>query len=140
MLVFRVLAFLWPFLKEMFLGDKTLTQAVKQRKGRVFIIAVIFASICLNFFAIPRLVEISHDYIELKKKYAEAKPVSEVKPLPVKPVVLVAEKSVSTAAPKPNTPPGLPPKRAPHDAYLATREHFERIRAREEKENKTLSQ
>jgi len=68
---YKFLAFFWPFLKEMFLGDKTAKEALRHYKGRLIVICTILGSVFLNFFTIPRLVEISSQYVFLKKKHVE---------------------------------------------------------------------
>ncbi len=145
MLVFRVLAFLWPFLKEMFLGPMSLMEALKKHKGRVFIIAVICLSIVVNFFAIPRLFQISAEHVLLKKKYIELRreidgklpeepPVEPLKPNPVVESVS-SEKAAPTVAPQP--PPVRKTSATNVARYKKTKETFARIREREEKEANT---
>lgn len=61
-----ILRFLWPFLKEMFLGDKTLTQALRTNKLRLFLLFAIIGSIGMNIWLTPRLFDISTQFIQLK--------------------------------------------------------------------------
>ena len=68
---YKFLAFFWPFLKEMFLGDKTAKEAFRYYKGRLIVICTIVGSLLLNFFTVPRLINISSQYVFLKKKHAE---------------------------------------------------------------------
>lgn len=70
MLLFKTLRFLWPFLKEMVLGNKTLKEALKTNFWRVVLLAAIVVSVALNFFTIPRLLEISYAQVELKRKHS----------------------------------------------------------------------
>lgn len=69
MLIWRTITLLWPFLKELFLGKKTLREALKTNKGRVFIILAIIGSVVMNIWLVPNIVRISADYVELKHKY-----------------------------------------------------------------------
>ncbi len=138
-LTMKVLRFLWPFIREMVLGEKTLKQAVKTNKGRVFIIGVIFASFVTNFYIIPKVWSISSDYIELKKNYDAL--VMRVGPGPVDTVVI---KPPTVQVPDPVTvkkPPATPAPTAPsnptpaaqttaqlHDRYDKWKESFKRLR------------
>lgn len=61
--------YLWPFLKELVLGDKTVREAIRTNKMRVFVLLLIVCSFLVNFNAVPRLWEISASYVKLEKKY-----------------------------------------------------------------------
>lgn len=69
MWIFKVLAFIWPFIKEMVLGDKTLKEAIQDNKTKVLFAGIVMLSFALNFFAVTRLVVISKDFVVLQKKY-----------------------------------------------------------------------
>lgn len=69
MLVFKTISLLWPFLRELFLGRKTLKEALRTHKGRCVAIAIILASFAFNTWSSQKLVAISRAYIELEKKY-----------------------------------------------------------------------
>lgn len=71
MSAFKLLTFLFPFIKEMILGEKTIKEALKTNKMRVFLIGLILLSFFLNMFTIPKLVRISADYVILDRKYKE---------------------------------------------------------------------
>lgn len=64
-----VLKWLWPFLKEMVLGDKTVGQALRTNKARVLLLILILGSLGMNMLMTPRLVTISAQYIELQKTH-----------------------------------------------------------------------
>jgi hypothetical protein len=142
MLIFRIIGFLWPFLKEMILGDKTLKEALKSHKGRVLLIAGIILSVCINFFAIPRLVDISSKYVLLKREYEslqwDMKEMIKPPPAdavgPAKPAVPVAPVAPPLEIPQPVKPEIKPTPPPNTDRYRKTKETFDRIRAREEKE------
>ena len=72
MLTLKVVAFLWPFLKEMLLGDKSILETIRGAKNRLALVVLILVSLILNAFTIPRLVEISSEYLSLHKKHEEA--------------------------------------------------------------------
>ena len=151
-LTMKVLRFLWPFIREMVLGEKTLKQAVKTNKGRVFIIGVIFASFVTNFYIIPKVWSISSDYLELKKNYEIllgrvgpagiplAGPVANVPPIPdAKPPEPPDTKTTTPATPAPSAPstptPAAQTTAQLHDRYDRWKESFKRLR---EYENGTV--
>lgn len=63
------LKFIWPFLKEMVLGDKTVGQALRTNKARLLLLILILGSFGMNIIMTPRLVTISAQYIELDKTH-----------------------------------------------------------------------
>lgn len=67
------LRLLWPFLKEMFLGDKTVGQALKTNKMRVLLLFLVLGSFAMNFFVLPRTYEISAQYVELERAHKKLK-------------------------------------------------------------------
>lgn len=72
MLYIKLVQFAWPFLKEMFLGKKTLQEALRDAKGRLAAVAIVIGSILLNYITVPKLVAISKDYVLLRNKHEEA--------------------------------------------------------------------
>jgi hypothetical protein len=72
MVVFKVFILLWPFIKEMVLGDKSLMHALRNNKKKVLFILTIFMSIGLNFIVTYKLVELSKDYLALTNKYSQS--------------------------------------------------------------------
>lgn len=73
LLLLKVLRFLWPFVKEMILGEKTLKQAIKSNKIKVLCLFMVFLSLALNFFTIPKLILITKNHLEYVKKYTPVK-------------------------------------------------------------------
>lgn len=71
MSAFKLITFLFPFLREMVLGNKTIREAVKTNKTRVLMLLLT----CLVFFGFifetPKLIKISAEYVILEKKYDE---------------------------------------------------------------------
>lgn len=66
-----VLKLLWPFLKEMLLGDKTVGEALKTNKMRVLLLFLILGSFGMNLLVAPRLYAISSQYIELEREHKQ---------------------------------------------------------------------
>jgi hypothetical protein len=98
----KTILFIWPFLKEMVLGNKSLAEAVKTNKLRVLFMALIVLSIGMNFFTVTRLVGLSLDYVTLKREHEKAigvirpkKPVEAV-PVPVEPAIVPAAADEAT--------------------------------------------
>lgn len=122
----KAVVFIWPFLKELLLGERTLKEAVRSNKVRLITIGVILLSVALNFFLLPRLVTITRDHLELMKKYKEVtkelealktkSPVILAKPADAKPAVVLEAVTVTTPPASRGTKPahkptlGKPPK------------------------------
>ena len=66
--IIKILLFIWPFVKEMVLGDKSLRQAMKDNKRKVAIAFFIIASLALNMVTLTRLWTLSAQYLELEKR------------------------------------------------------------------------
>jgi|SRR6185312_1317547 len=128
---FKLIAFLFPFIKEMILGEKTVQEAIRTNKVRVFLIGLILLSFFLNIVFIPKLVKISADYVILDRKYKEmgqhpsklsSQPVSKPTTKPEKPTINVKpDESTSfvntPASPdQPVTPPPNPSQDTPPPA------------------------
>lgn len=144
----KILTFLWPFVKELTLGDKTLLEALKTNKKKVFFAAVVMLSFAINIFVVPKLVAISNSHVILQREHDALKAKCDApKTSPVKggttthEVVVVPkhepEKTVETL------PPVSPPKDAhkskpvvPSDRINRLRSTFDEIRKQEEQENK----
>lgn len=146
MLMWRTITLLWPFLKELFLGKKTLREALKTNKGRVAIIIGIIGSVVLNIWLVPNIVRISTDYVELKHKYDDIKanqddrpPVLQPTPPPDKKYgTLVQPDKVADALPaaarSPASAPVVPSATMQQwSSYDATMARFNQIQAREQK-------
>jgi len=67
----KVLPYMWPFIREMVLGRKSLLAALRDNKKKVFFITLIIVSFGLNFLTVPRLVSMSVQYVTLDKRYKE---------------------------------------------------------------------
>lgn len=67
----KVLPYMWPFIREMVLGRKSLLAAVRDNKKKVFFITLIIVSFGLNFLTVPRLFSMSVQYVTLDKRYKE---------------------------------------------------------------------
>lgn len=69
MFTLRVATFLWSFLRELLIEKKTLLEAAKTNPGRLFLIAVIFASLMANWHFIPKMFALVEKYAYLEKSY-----------------------------------------------------------------------
>ena len=131
MLTLKIIGFLFPFIKEMMLGEKTLKEAIKTNKFRVVIIAGILLSIVVNLFAVPRLLAISAQHIELKRKHdTQAKPPRK----PPERSVAVPEMSNTSASPPVSGRVESPDEHddtTEDEHYRRTKEFFERMQATE---------
>jgi hypothetical protein len=150
MWILKILAFLWPFIKEMVLGDKTLREALKDNKKKVLLALMILASIGLNFFTISRLVIISKDHVVLQKKYVAATEtlselslkINENKTKVVLPKQVSLPNNTSNENPKSenNKIITIEPKnktkvdKSNLDRYARMKDNFDKMKAREEKE------
>ena len=154
MWILKVLAFLWPFIKEMVLGDKTLKEAIRDNKKKVALAFFILASLGMNFFLIARIVVISQKYLELQKlhtaEHATVHPPVKVptvlKPKPRAPVAVVEvptepEVELEThrsagkvIVPKPTKKNKVHPPSTNEDRYSRMKDDFDRIKAREDKD------
>lgn len=146
----KALKFLWPFFKELFLGDLSLKQAVQNHKLRVLGLGMVLMSVSLNMFTIPRLVTITRQHLELIRDYQElavksAMPVAEPydAPAPFQPVPLVPDPVVTEKVEKPVKPakhPKHPKASAPtssnidEEQYYKVRQHFEYLKKEENDE------
>ncbi|MDR3392327.1 MAG: hypothetical protein P4L77_11395 [Sulfuriferula sp.] len=69
MSAFKLISMLFPFIKEMVLGEKTVREAFKTNKMRVFMLGLIMFVFFGFAFTLPKLIRISADYVMLEKKY-----------------------------------------------------------------------
>ncbi len=70
-LFIKVLPYVWPFIRAMFLGKKSWREAIRDNKKKVFFMFICLFSFCLNFVLIPRASHIALEYIALEKKYTD---------------------------------------------------------------------
>lgn len=126
MSAFKLITFLFPFIKEMVLGEKTIREALRTNKMRVFLIGLILLSFFLNIVLVPKLVRISADYVILDRKYKELEekytafqksshPVSAPAHEPEKPPPKKEEKEQPAPDPTPVAPPVVPVPQVPQD-------------------------
>lgn len=69
MSAFKLISFLFPFLREMVLGEKTVREALKTNKMRVVMLGLILLVFFGFAFTLPKLIRISADYVMLERKY-----------------------------------------------------------------------
>jgi hypothetical protein len=105
----------------MILGDKTLREALRHHFGRVLLIALIISSIALNFFTIPKLLTISYEHVELKRRYSEIVKQHGLPAAVEPPAHGKGEESTAVATPG---------DRSAED-YRQSKEFFDRLKAKE---------
>ena len=143
---FKLLPFIWPFVKELILGDKTMIEAFKTNKKKVMLVAVIMFSFALNIFLVPKLVAISSAHVVLQREHEELQALylKQEKTSPIKGGKAVAglEDPPRATAPQEETPQPVSTSKIAHsstqaqkDARVeAMRKHFDEIRSQEERE------
>jgi uncharacterized protein YueI len=139
MWIFKILTFLWPFIKELVLGEKTVRQAIKSNRWKLVLTIVICISFVVNLLAVPRLVVMANDYVKLNKKYELQTTV--IKNLNDKVTKLEIELKTKPPIPKEETPTTvivngkrLPkiPKTVTSDTKNSIKNHFDKIKEKEE--------
>lgn len=139
----KLLVFIWPFLKEMVLGEQTLRQAALNNKVRVLVICIIVLSLGLNAFTIPRLVGITQQHLDLVKTHKETETKCQAKPSGTQvtrreQVDVVREEKPVVFEPIGKTPVGKKSSSANHQASAEAerlrqvREKFKEIQRAEE--------
>lgn len=107
----KVLIFVWPFLKELLLGEATVKEAVQNNKVRVVAIFIIALSLALNFLALPRLVYLAKEHLDLVKAHNQSE--KELQALKDKKCpVVVKEPHIEASAVEPAAP--VKPHKAGH--------------------------
>jgi hypothetical protein len=143
----KILTFLWPFVKELTLGDKTLIEALKTNKKKVFFAALVMLSFAINIFVVPKLVAISNNHVILQREHDALKAKCEApKTSPIKGGTPVHEEVAPSRAPVKTvetlptvTAPKETPKSKPApsaERITRLRSTFDEIRKQEEQENK----
>lgn len=61
---------LWPFVKEMVLNGKTIVEAFKENKRRVFFAFFVMGCFLANMVLVSRIVAISREHVVLQEKYS----------------------------------------------------------------------
>lgn len=65
----RLLLYIFPFIKEMMLGKTPIKEAVMSHKRRLFLLVMIVLSFALNIFTVPRLFQLSTEFVSLNREY-----------------------------------------------------------------------
>lgn len=65
----KFISMIFPFIRELILGEKTLAQAVKTNKFKVLLIVLIMGSFALNFWITPKVISITDRYVTLRDRY-----------------------------------------------------------------------
>lgn len=139
MWIFKILTFLWPFIKELVLGEKTVRQAIRSNRWKLVLTIVICISFVVNLLAVPRLVVMANDYVKLNKKYELQTTV--IKDLNDKVTKLEIELKSKPTVPKEEPPStvtvhGKRVPKAPKSNVVDTKDsvknHFDKIKEKEE--------
>ena len=64
MWIIKLIGFIWPFIKEMVLGDKTVAETVHANKIKTLLLFIGGLSFLLNFIMVQRLVVLGKKHIE----------------------------------------------------------------------------
>lgn len=75
MFIFKAMSFLWPFMKEMVLGEKTVKESLKNNKFKVLFLIVSIVSVGYSLYITPVLYEITQELLITTKKYEALKKV-----------------------------------------------------------------
>lgn len=70
-LFIKVLPYIWPFMKAIFLGKKSWTEAFRDNKKKVFLLFICLLSFSLNFVMVPRATHLALQYIAMEKRFLE---------------------------------------------------------------------
>jgi hypothetical protein len=157
MWIIKVLTLLWPFIKDMVLGDKTLAEAIKDNKKKVMLALMILFSLGLNFFLVSRLIIVSQNYVTLEKDvrlYKEGSIIntpSAGKPSIKLPTKKIVEEALANTVPTDDTTSSTTPVEKPtvnitkvkptkkpatvksnNSRYAKMKEDFDKIQAREQ--------
>jgi hypothetical protein len=71
MVVFKVIPYLVPFLKEMMLGKKTWRQAFKDNRGKTILMFAVMVSVIFNVVLTARVGTLAYRYLELSRAKEE---------------------------------------------------------------------
>jgi len=70
-MILKLLQALWPFIKELILGEKTMKEAIKSNKVKIALMILIFSSFIVNMLAVPRLYNVSKQYLDQSRACLE---------------------------------------------------------------------
>lgn len=143
---FKLLPFIWPFVKELILGNKTVAEAFKDNKKKVLLTGVIMASFAINIFAIPKLVSMASAHVILQREHdhlqTQYNELKNTSPIQGGKAVAGVEDPPRQPVQQEETPahvsvskPAHPSTSAPKDDRLeAMRKHFDELKRLEEKD------
>lgn len=143
---FKLLPFIWPFVKELMLGDKTVMEAFKTNKKKVIMTALIMLSFAVNIFIIPKLITISGQHVMLQREHeklqAQHLELKNTSPIKGGKTVAAVEDPPRHVTEEEETKPPVSVSNVvkkgkvsqPDDRVAKMREHFDAIRRQEERE------
>jgi hypothetical protein len=141
--IFKVIPYLMPFIKEMLIGKKSWKQAFKENRGKTILGIVVTASLIANLILVVKVGSMAFNYLELSRAKQE---------LEKKYQVVLAGKGVESTAKHPlgnnnsevvtevkNKPPRVAKSdtavKPEPDAAAEIKAEFERMRQREAAEH-----
>lgn len=139
----KMMPYLWPFIREMIFGKKSIWSAFRDNKKKVLFAVLVVFSIGLNFVLVPRSVQLSIQYVNLERKYIELQKASSTKHPTSSNVEVKANEKDPNVVSQPTKvadakPPGKDKKETqpPSISDAASSDHiraqFDKIRQREE--------
>jgi len=72
-MLLSILKWLWPFVKEMFLGKNSLRYALRKNRIRVFTALLVMASFVTNYYTLPKMVKYSDEQLTHEKELKKAR-------------------------------------------------------------------
>jgi len=73
MLTIRLLGSLFPLLKDIILEGKTIREAAKNSKYKLFVLVGVIFSIVLNFYLVPKVFTLSSRILDLQRELKESR-------------------------------------------------------------------
>jgi len=158
MSLIKIFLFIWPFIKEMVLGEKSMREAARDNKMKVLLAIVLSCSLVVNIFSVNRLWTLSQEYLDLRKEHAlldgKYKKIASGEHSPLKPVAAIRPPQVIDESP--DAPVTKKPakkhksKKTTHtepediddinaERIRQLKQDFEKIKQREESHNKTVA-
>jgi hypothetical protein len=141
--LFKVIPYLWPFIKEMLIGKKTWRQAFRENRGKTIVTVSLAVSLVFNIVLVTKVGHLAVNYLELsrakeelEKKYKALEKVKTGPPSTPKHPVANSTEVVAQVPrerkPKPTKPVKLNPSVSQQERLDAeVRAEAERIRQRE---------
>lgn len=69
--LFKIIPYLMPFIKEMLIGKKTWKQAFRENRGKTILVVSVAVSIAFNLVLMTKQVSLAFNYLELSRAKQE---------------------------------------------------------------------